>query len=206
MIQAIVLQAPKNGLATFLVNPQGQFDPALLASLTQSKPDSKLSDTLIRQSQQVSIKTDLGLHVGQQLLLEVIKANRSFSFKLNSEPAQSQQVSRHLNLLVNKQQALVNILSSLNEINQQKASAQKIFTPQFIQQIGQFIEQIPRFSQLDNGKVLQQTVHDSGLFLENSLAKEARTRTTGSSVAAASNGSNTIADLKAGLLPLQNML
>lgn len=199
MIQAIVLQAPKNGLATFLVNPQGQFDPALLASLTQSKPDSKLSDTLIRQSQQVSIKTDLGLHVGQQLLLEVIKANRSFSFKLNSEPAQSQQVSRHLNLLVNKQQALVNILSSLNEINQQKASAQKIFTPQFI-------EQIPRFSQLDNGKVLQQTVHDSGLFLENSLAKEARTRTTGSSVAAASNGSNTIADLKAGLLPLQNML
>ncbi len=162
MIQAIVLQAPKNGLATFLVNPQGQFDPALLASLTQSKPDSKLSDTLIRQSQQVSIKTDLGLHVGQQLLLEVIKANRSFSFKLNSEPAQSQQVSRHLNLLVNKQQALVNILSSLNEINQQKASAQKIFTPQFI-------EQIPRFSQLDNGKVLQQTVHDSGLFLENCI-------------------------------------
>ncbi len=79
------------------------------------------------------------MQVGQQLLLEVIKANRSFSFKLNSEPAQSQQVSRHLNLLVNKQQALVNILSSLNEINQQKASAQKIFTPQFIQQVSQFI-------------------------------------------------------------------
>ncbi len=197
LIQAIVLQAPKNGLATFLVNPQGQFDPALLAGITQSKPDSKLSDTLMSQSQQVSIKTNLSLQAGQQLLLEVIKANRSFSFKLNSEPTQSQQVSQHLNRLVNKQQALVNILSSLNEINQQKASARKIFTPQFIQQVNQFIEQIPRFSQLDNGKALQQAVRDSGLFLENRLVQEARTGTTGSGAAA---------DFKAGLLQLQNIL
>ena len=206
LIQAIVLQAPKNGLATFLVNPQGQFDPALLVGIIQSKPDSKLSDTLMRQSQQVRIKTDLSLQAGQQLLLEVIKTRRNFSFKLNSEPAQSQQVSRHLNLLVNKQQALVNILSSLNEINQQKASAQKIFTPQFIQQVNRFIEQIPRFSQLDNSKALQQAVRDSGLFLENALAKEARAGTTGSGVTAASYGSNTAADFKAGLLQLQNML
>ncbi len=204
LIQAIVLQAPKNGLATFLVNAQGRFDPALLAELSHSKPDPKLGNILLGQSQQVSIKTDLNLQAGQQLLLEVIKSNNSFSFKLNSEPLQNQQISQKLNVLLNKQQSFITVLSSLNAIKQQNASAQKVFTAPFISQVNQLIEQLPQMSQLANARDLKQALQNSGLFLENKLARPSGK--SGSAMGSTINSTNIDADFKAGLLQLQNIL
>ncbi len=188
LIQAIVYQTTVNGLSSLLVNAQGQFDPALLAQISKTQ----ISEQLIRQSQQVNIKTALSLQTGQQLLLEVIKEPDQFSFRLHSSPSQSQKISEHLNQLLNKQQSLNQILSSLNEITHQNASARNVFTPRFIEQVEKIIQQTPQLSQLGKSQDLKNALQNSGQFLENSLSP--------------ANRSPTGSDFKAGLMQLQSMI
>ncbi len=129
-------------------------------------------------------------------MLEVIKEPGNFSFNLHSSPPQSQKISEYFNQLLNKQQSLNQILSSLNEITRQNASARNVFTPRFIAQVEKIIQQTAHLSQLGKAQDLKTALLNSGPYMENKLSQTNTSAT----------GANLSGDFKAGLMQLQTMI
>jgi len=130
LLQGIVYQSPQNGNASLLVPSSGQFNPALLAQIPLTQPNSPpqaieklISNEIIKTSQEVNIKTNLDLQAGQQLLLQVNKNTSGVTLTLNHSPKESHFVSQYINQLVTQQQALPQLMATLKEVVNQTNQA-----------------------------------------------------------------------------------
>ncbi|MCU7801359.1 MAG: hypothetical protein KZQ70_14815 [gamma proteobacterium symbiont of Lucinoma myriamae] len=197
VIQTIVYQAPKNNIASLLVNKSGQFPTNIIADLS----NKLISNGLIKQSQLVEIKTDLALKAGQQLLLQVNKNASEVSFQLKHSPAQSNQISQFINQLVTKQQGMPQLLASLREIATQTNQANTFFTPQFKKQVETVVQQFPQLPQLSTAKEVKNAINNSGTFLESKIINS-----TINNKGAVSSNPIPLTDLKAGLSQLLTLI
>lgn len=131
--------------------------------------NNPINNKLIQQSQVVQIKTDLLLLPGQQLLIQVNKNAGDISFQLHHSPKESHQVSQYINQYMTKQQALPQLLASLQEISSHNNQANSYFTAQFIKQADKLLQQFPQLTQLTSINEIKNAVQNSGQFLENKL-------------------------------------
>ncbi len=209
MIQSIVYQPTQNGIASLLVNESGQFNfntptrtasqsPVTQSPITQSVntllASTRIDNAIIKQSQVVTIKTNLPLETGQQLLLQVNKNAAEISFQLKHPPQESHRISQFINQFATKQQALPQLLASLKEISTQRNQTTAYFTPQFKKQAESVLQQLPQLSVLSNEKSVKTALLNSGQFLENKLLNPAITSQT------------LPGDLKAGLAQLVTLI
>lgn len=131
--------------------------------------NNPVNNKLIQQSQVVQIKTELMLLPGQQLLIQVNKSAGDISFQLHHSPKESHQVSQYINQYVTRQQALPQLLASLQEISRPNNQASSYFTAQFIKQVDKLLQQFPQLTQLTSINEIKNAVQNSGQFLENKL-------------------------------------
>lgn len=177
IIPSIVYQPASNGLASLLLSKSGQFSSKVLSQIpvqpltpASEKALAKLfANDLLKQSQRVNIKTDLPLQTGQQLLLQINKSAGEISFQLNHSPRESHFVSQYLNQFAAKQQALPQLLASLQQIATQGSESSRFFTPKFQQQVDKVLQQFPPLSQLSTATDIRTGLQNSGLFLENKI-------------------------------------
>ncbi len=169
LIQSIVYQGTENGMATLLVSQTGRYNPDILLQLNKQT----INNDIIRLSQSVQIKTQLELHSGQQLLLQIEKSATEIAFKLNHAPQESQRVSQYINQFSTRQQALPQLLASLNTIMTQSNQSSQVFSAAFREQVVRTIEQFPSLEKLTGAENFKQAVKSSGTYLESILRQSA---------------------------------
>ncbi len=206
LIQSIVYQASENNQALLLVSKSGHFS---VNSLPVNNDNKALGNDLIKQSQLVSIKTDLDLKMGQQLILSVNKENTSdISFSLKHPPSESNLISQLISKLETKQTPLPQLLASLKDISNHKNQAITVFTPEVIKQVDKIVQQFPQLSQLSSATDIKTALQNSGLFLEsktfNTIIQQIITKQ--SMATTPTNNSFLLSDLKANLLQLKMLI
>lgn len=165
LIQSIVYQGTENGIASLLVSKNSRYNPDILLQLN----NQKINNEIIRLSQSVQIKTQLPLQAGQQLLLQIEKTASELSFSLKHTPEESQRISHYINKFSVKQQALPQLLASLNTIITQSNQSSQFFSAAFREQVARVVQQFPTLEKLTHAENIRQAINYSGTYLESIL-------------------------------------
>ncbi|WP_158675252.1 hypothetical protein [Thiohalobacter thiocyanaticus] len=140
----------------------------------------------------------LQLTPGQPLRLEVVSLSRDLPVLRLLNTLRQDTVSQALRQILPAQRPLPQPLSVLNQLAALPEASRS--TPQLTQLVRSFVQQLPDPGRVSTPRGLQQSLTNSGLFLEGKLARAAAGATGGTQSSAQTAQTAVQGDFKAGLL------
>ena len=138
--------------------------------------------------------------------MQINKTPSEISFQLPHSPVESNKISQFINQLSSKQQALPQLMASLQSIVSTAGPVSRIFSAEFIQQARMMLQQFPRLAQLNSASEIKTALYNSGNYMESKLLHSINGQQAITETTLKSSQTSVANDLKAALSQLLTQL
>lgn len=142
------------------------------ATVVSNSADGKVMLRLLGET--VPVQTDADLKTGQRLTLVVSSKTDSIMLQVQQPPSQADIKAQFLKINLPLQQPVAELMKVLDSFTQSipnRAVSDNLLLASTRQLTTQLLEQLPSLAQLRDPARFEQALRDSGLFLENRLAR-----------------------------------